>query len=167
MDREAWRAAIHGVAKSQTWLSYWTELMPANKDLEEKEPEVKTSLLDGPNKHEVASSSSDVFNFRARKKPASSCKPVLSCLISRLVFPALTRHCFRNYRVTSLLPFYFRKLFLRTEPLNVSLCPIWPPFSGNLSHLSHAFRFGTLIKNEISSYLGSVYNLICPWAAAL
>ena len=26
MDREAWRAAIHGVAKSQTWLSYWIEL---------------------------------------------------------------------------------------------------------------------------------------------
>ena len=25
-DREAWRAAIHGVAKSQTWLSDWTEL---------------------------------------------------------------------------------------------------------------------------------------------
>ena len=27
MDREAWRAAVHGVAKSQTWLSDWTELM--------------------------------------------------------------------------------------------------------------------------------------------
>ena len=26
MDRETWRAAIHGVAKSQTQLSYWTEL---------------------------------------------------------------------------------------------------------------------------------------------
>ena len=26
MDREAWRAAIHGVSKSQTWLSDWTEL---------------------------------------------------------------------------------------------------------------------------------------------
>ena len=26
MDREAWRAAIHVVAKSRTWLSTWTEL---------------------------------------------------------------------------------------------------------------------------------------------
>ena len=26
IDREAWRAAIHGVAKSWTWLSNWTEL---------------------------------------------------------------------------------------------------------------------------------------------
>ena len=26
MDREAWRAAIHGVAKSRTQLSDWTEL---------------------------------------------------------------------------------------------------------------------------------------------
>ena len=26
MDREAWRAAVHGFAKSRTWLSDWTEL---------------------------------------------------------------------------------------------------------------------------------------------
>ena len=28
MDREAWRAAVHGVSNSQTWLSDWTELTP-------------------------------------------------------------------------------------------------------------------------------------------
>ena len=26
MDQEAWRAAVHGVAKSRTWLSNWTAL---------------------------------------------------------------------------------------------------------------------------------------------
>ena len=26
MDKEAWRAAVHGVTKSRTWLSNWTEL---------------------------------------------------------------------------------------------------------------------------------------------
>ena len=28
VDREAWRAVVHGVIKSRTWLSDWTELMP-------------------------------------------------------------------------------------------------------------------------------------------
>ena len=27
MDREPWRASVHGVAKSQTWLSDWTEVL--------------------------------------------------------------------------------------------------------------------------------------------
>ena len=27
MDREVWRAAVHGVTKSRTWLSDWTELV--------------------------------------------------------------------------------------------------------------------------------------------
>ena len=26
VDREAWRAAVHGVAKTWTWLGEWTEL---------------------------------------------------------------------------------------------------------------------------------------------
>ena len=26
MDREAWHAAVHGVLKSRTWLSDWTEV---------------------------------------------------------------------------------------------------------------------------------------------
>ena len=30
MDGEAWHAVIHGFAKSQTWLSNWTELIPSS-----------------------------------------------------------------------------------------------------------------------------------------
>ena len=33
MDREAWHAAIHGVAKSQTQLSDWTELNTTKEDI--------------------------------------------------------------------------------------------------------------------------------------
>ena len=33
MDREAWRATVHGVTKSQTWLSYWTELNKTTKSM--------------------------------------------------------------------------------------------------------------------------------------
>ena len=33
MDREAWRAAVHGVAKSRTWLSDCTELNWTDKNL--------------------------------------------------------------------------------------------------------------------------------------
>ena len=32
MDREAWRAMVYGVAKSQTWLSNWTELSDLEQD---------------------------------------------------------------------------------------------------------------------------------------
>ena len=35
MDREAWHAAVHGVAKSWTWLSDWTELKEAKALFEE------------------------------------------------------------------------------------------------------------------------------------
>ena len=37
MDREAWHATVHGVAKSRTWLSDWTELNYSSiKHLEKK-----------------------------------------------------------------------------------------------------------------------------------
>ena len=36
MDREAWHTAVHGVTKSRTWLSDWTELNKALRDRKEK-----------------------------------------------------------------------------------------------------------------------------------
>ena len=41
MDREAWRAAIHGAAKSQTRLSDWTELNWTYISLEENSPTLR------------------------------------------------------------------------------------------------------------------------------
>ena len=43
MDREAWRAAIHGVAKSWTWLSDWTELNHLN--IEEMYSDVDKNMI--------------------------------------------------------------------------------------------------------------------------
>ena len=56
MDREAWRAAIHGVAKSQTRLSDWTELnwtkiwicLPTNSSLIGFWWEISFILMEGP-----------------------------------------------------------------------------------------------------------------------
>ena len=36
MDREAWHAAVHGVMKSRTRLSDWTELNRSNVDTKKK-----------------------------------------------------------------------------------------------------------------------------------
>ena len=46
MDREAWRAAAHGVTKSQTWLSNWTEWTPLAELLSKYQWE-KWLLMDG------------------------------------------------------------------------------------------------------------------------
>ena len=37
MDREAWHAVVHGIAKSQTWLSNWTELKDIKASSKRKE----------------------------------------------------------------------------------------------------------------------------------
>ena len=48
MDREAWRAAIHGVAKSRTWLSDWTELNGDNISGEGNGTPLQYSCLENP-----------------------------------------------------------------------------------------------------------------------
>ena len=37
LEREAWHAAVHGIAKNRTWLSDWTELTNACVSLKEGE----------------------------------------------------------------------------------------------------------------------------------
>ena len=42
MDREAWRAAVHGVTKSWTWLSDWTEIKLMIAQLNEYAKDIET-----------------------------------------------------------------------------------------------------------------------------
>ena len=48
MDMEAWRAAVRGVAKSQTWLSDWTELNWKSQYNQRKELEDSAELKETP-----------------------------------------------------------------------------------------------------------------------
>ena len=45
MDREAWCAVIHGAAKSQTWVSNWTEL---NSTIKKRKKNAICRNMDGP-----------------------------------------------------------------------------------------------------------------------
>ena len=47
MDREAWGAAVHGVAKSQIRLSDWTELNWTEEDLVELTPKKDVRFIIG------------------------------------------------------------------------------------------------------------------------
>ena len=44
MDREAWRAAVHGVAKSRTWLGNWTEQPKKKKKKKNPKRKEKNNL---------------------------------------------------------------------------------------------------------------------------
>ena len=53
MDREAWQAAVHGDAKSWTWLSDWTELRKRNQVLK---PQESMRIVS----HQIYSNSKDI-----------------------------------------------------------------------------------------------------------
>ena len=49
MDREAWRAAIHGVAKSRTRLTDWTELKVESERMEVVVMKIETYKINNSN----------------------------------------------------------------------------------------------------------------------
>jgi len=64
MNREAWRAEIHGVAKSRTRLSDWTELMLSKLSQREKENTVWYHIY-----HDIVYNSLVNITKRSRLKP--------------------------------------------------------------------------------------------------
>ena len=71
MDREAWHAAIHGVAKSWTWLSDWTELNLTELTYLEKteEPEIKLPTSVGSSKKQESSRKTSTSALLTMPKP--------------------------------------------------------------------------------------------------
>ena len=67
MDREAWHAAIHRVAKSQTRLSDWTELKLVLEKVEE--PEIKLLTSAGSSKKQENSRKTSTFTLLTTVKP--------------------------------------------------------------------------------------------------
>jgi len=64
MDREAWRAAVQGVSKSQTQVSYWTELMGNIAlviDLQQKQKKTKYKVIETYKKLKRSIMDSDLF----------------------------------------------------------------------------------------------------------
>ena len=48
VDREAWNVVVHGVTKSQTWLSNWTELI-SNQHIKDKMYQITEFYCKGHN----------------------------------------------------------------------------------------------------------------------
>ena len=82
MDREAWRAAIHGVAKNRIQLSNWTELkITADGDCSH---EIKRRLLLG---RKV------MTNLDSILKNRDTTLPTKVCLVKAMVFPVVMYGC--------------------------------------------------------------------------
>jgi len=79
MDREAWHAAVHGVTKSLTWLSDWTELKECRRPLEDEKNKEMDSPLATPERNTTLLT--------------SYCSPVRLCQTSNLKSCKIINQC--------------------------------------------------------------------------
>ena len=63
IDREAWHAAVHGVAKTGTWLSDWTELMMLIDTTR------KINIIDFDQFNILLNIIEDLFKMKLQEKP--------------------------------------------------------------------------------------------------
>ena len=121
MDREAWHAAVHGVTKSQTWLSDWTELISTkwtyNKCLiNEWNPDVTWQLIYIPK-----------GNFQATCMKSLCRMPVVTSQLKFLhLWLTLNKELSIskkaiNWKIHSLLSAYTRILFYAQQLMKSSI----------------------------------------------
>ena len=74
MDREAWRAAVHGVTKSRTRLSYWTELNPLFVDITSSTNILAVKLLSPSSCSDLKLDRNGLMNLVSREQTICSLK---------------------------------------------------------------------------------------------
>ena len=78
MDREAWCAAIHGVEKSQTWLSNWTELNWKSLLMKVKEESEKAVLKLNIQKMKIVASG-PIISWQIDEKQVETLSDFIFC----------------------------------------------------------------------------------------
>ena len=119
MDREAWHAAIHGVTKSRTWLSNWTDVSVSTKSHNQPLRWVWLScpLNWGSSVNNVSSGSSG-HEIQTSNWHLQSCTPRIKCIL----WTSTITNQFR-YTIKCLLP-SFTLLLRFTSTLSFLLgCP--------------------------------------------
>ena len=85
MDREAWRAVVHGVAKSWTWLSDWTELRTNQLSFDNSKSSQASSLSKNSRIFSCLSSlNSQLFIYCSTKSVTDSNKWMYVCVPIKL-----------------------------------------------------------------------------------
>ena len=141
MDREAWRAAIHGVAKSRTWLSDWTDLqsckvqvvsssfLPSWHEIlswcerptsKQKKPHVFFILIDDKSKEIFSSNFCSFFFFFSDVETGAFIFFLDSSLLHLLCFYSLSRG--KNHVSVLLPPNLQRRWRLKERFPGISIC---------------------------------------------
>ena len=140
MDREAWRAAIHGVAKSWTQLSNWTELnWTGYRSRETENPADIVKMTAYGISFTTCSENSQCQMFYSSKKVQVS--NILCCLVKYLNF-----HLIKRY--SSGIGFLWQSIHSHFYPLRASLM------------LRVYFHRGTVVP----ALSPARYLSLCPWS---
>ena len=123
MDREAWHAAVHGVAKSWTWLSDWTEL----KDWESKHIIVCVKLS-------AAQSCPTVCILMDCSSPGSSVHKILQARILEWVSHSLLQGIFSTQGSNAHL-LHCRQILYHLSQQQSSWCNILVIYFWDTNHL--------------------------------
>ena len=104
MDRKAWRAAIHGVTKSRTWLSDWTELWNIKSNTHPNMTDTSQFKNEEKEREEGRRKEKEKGGREGKKKEND-----YSMINTKSIFLSLPQNTSMIWTISSLLKFAIRK----------------------------------------------------------